>query len=213
MTGDLPKIWYAGIQRKWISIPFSTDNERKFTGLKGRLFSPTRTPSPWDGVRVSDKYSAVCPQRLPAIHNETASLEKMPKGRLEYLKRLLPFLQNQSEDCLYLNVFSPVYGKSIDCTSYTEILTFCPKVMSQFSHTAATAEKKLPVIMFIHGESFEWNSGNPYDGSVLASYGDLVVVTLNYRLGILDIRATADKGHTWPRNSPKLFHSLKFLLM
>lgn len=50
---------------------------------------------------------------------------------------------------------------------------------------AAVQEKKLPVLVFIHGESFEWNSGNPYDGSVLASYGDMIVVTLNYRLGIL----------------------------
>lgn len=41
------------------------------------------------------------------------------------------------------------------------------------------------MIVYIHGESFEWNSGNPYDGSVLASYADLVVITLNYRLGIL----------------------------
>lgn len=40
-------------------------------------------------------------------------------------------------------------------------------------------------MVYIHGESFEWNSGNPYDGSVLASYSDVVVVTLNYRLGIL----------------------------
>lgn len=40
-------------------------------------------------------------------------------------------------------------------------------------------------MVYIHGESFEWNSGNPYDGSVLASYADVVVVTLNYRLGIL----------------------------
>lgn len=44
---------------------------------------------------------------------------------------------------------------------------------------------KYPVIVFIHGESYEWNSGNPYDGSVLASYGAVVVVTINYRLGIL----------------------------
>jgi hypothetical protein len=51
--------------------------------------------------------------------------------------------------------------------------------------TAAVQEKKLPVLVFIHGESFEWNSGNPYDGTVLASYGDMIVVTLNYRLGIL----------------------------
>lgn len=50
---------------------------------------------------------------------------------------------------------------------------------------AATSDKKLPVMVFLHGESFEWNSGNPYDGTVLASYSEIVVVTLNYRLGIL----------------------------
>jgi carboxylesterase type B len=48
-----------------------------------------------------------------------------------------------------------------------------------------SGEARHPVIVYIHGESFEWNSGNPYDGSVLAAYADLVVVTLNYRLGIL----------------------------
>lgn len=46
-------------------------------------------------------------------------------------------------------------------------------------------ETRHPVIVYIHGESFEWNSGNPYDGTVLAGYAELVVVTLNYRLGIL----------------------------
>lgn len=55
---------------------------------------------------------------------------------------------------------------------------------------AATAEKKLPVIVFLHGESFEWNSGNPFDGTVLASYGEMVVVTLNYRLGLLGMLYT-----------------------
>lgn len=40
-------------------------------------------------------------------------------------------------------------------------------------------------MVFIHGESYEWNGGNAYDGSVLASYGQVIVVTLNYRLGIL----------------------------
>lgn len=51
-----------------------------------------------------------------------------------------------------------------------------------------SSEARHPVIVYIHGESFEWNSGNPYDGSVLASYAELVVVTLNYRLGILGKR-------------------------
>lgn len=40
-------------------------------------------------------------------------------------------------------------------------------------------------MMFIHGESFEWNSGNPYDGTILAAYGNVVFVTINFRLGIL----------------------------
>lgn len=54
-----------------------------------------------------------------------------------------------------------------------------------FYDSVSATDKKLPVVVFLHGESFEWNSGNPYDGTVLASYGEVVVVTLNYRLGIL----------------------------
>ncbi|XP_076254918.1 neuroligin-4, Y-linked-like [Rhynchophorus ferrugineus] len=136
----------------FLGVPYATPP------VQSNRFSPTRTPSPWDGVRVSDKMGPVCPQRLPDISNETAALERMPKGRLDYLKRLLPYLKNQSEDCLYLNIFSPAQ---------------------------VSGEARHPVIVYIHGESFEWNSGNPYDGSVLASYADLVVITLNYRLGIL----------------------------
>ncbi|GFT59122.1 neuroligin-4, Y-linked [Nephila pilipes] len=44
---------------------------------------------------------------------------------------------------------------------------------------------RLPTIVYIHGDSYEWGSGNPYDGSVLAGFGEVIVVTLNYRLGIL----------------------------
>lgn len=49
----------------------------------------------------------------------------------------------------------------------------------------STKKTKYAVIMFIHGESFEWNSGNPYDGSVLASYGKVIFITINYRVGVL----------------------------
>ena len=45
-------------------------------------------------------------------------------------------------------------------------------------------------MVFIHGESYEWNSGNPYDGSVLASYGQVIVITINYRLGVLGFLKT-----------------------
>lgn len=40
-------------------------------------------------------------------------------------------------------------------------------------------------MMFIHGESYDWNAGSNYDGSVLSSFGNVIVVTINYRLGVL----------------------------
>lgn len=52
-------------------------------------------------------------------------------------------------------------------------------------YKTTTKRTKYAVIMFIHGESFEWNSGNPYDGSVLASYGKVIFITINYRVGVL----------------------------
>jgi carboxylesterase type B len=52
------------------------------------------------------------------------------------------------------------------------------------SSGAGTAER-LAVLVYIHGESYEWNSGNPYDGITLASYGQVIVVTINFRLGVL----------------------------
>lgn len=55
---------------------------------------------------------------------------------------------------------------------------------------------KFPVIIYIHGESYEWNSGNPYDGSILASYGQVIVVTLNYRLGALGFMKPGTSEHT-----------------
>ena len=44
------------------------------------------------------------------------------------------------------------------------------------------------MILFIHGDDYEWGSGNAYDPSVLSVYGQSVIVTINYRLGILGER-------------------------
>jgi para-nitrobenzyl esterase len=61
------------------------------------------------------------------------------------------------EDCLNLNIFTPDFGQS------------------------------LPVMLFIHGGSFVSGSGALpfYDGTALAAAGQVVVVTINYRLGAL----------------------------
>ncbi len=64
----------------------------------------------------------------------------------------------QNEDCLFLNVFTP----------------------------GADAAKR-PVMVWIHGGAFVLGSGTQtiYDGTRLARRGDVVVVTINYRLGAL----------------------------
>jgi len=56
-------------------------------------------------------------------------------------------------------------------------LTFFPDIHDQNS--------KKPVMVYIHGGSYMEGTGNMIDGSVLASYGNVIVITINYRLGIL----------------------------
>jgi len=64
-------------------------------------------------------------------------------------------------------------------TSYTvELCLFC-------TANNKTVEDLLPVVVFVHGEDFEFGTGNAYDGSVLAAYGHVIVVTINYRLGVM----------------------------
>uniref|UniRef100_A0A8C4N575 Carboxylesterase type B domain-containing protein n=1 Tax=Eptatretus burgeri TaxID=7764 RepID=A0A8C4N575_EPTBU len=51
-----------------------------------------------------------------------------------------------------------------------------------------------PVMVYIHGGSYLEGTGNMYDGSVLASYGNVIVVTINYRLGVLGFLSTGDQA-------------------
>lgn len=70
---------------------------------------------------------------------------------------------NANEDCLYLNVYSP----DLD----------------------AGPRELLPVIVWIHGGGNVDGGSTDYDGSKLAAQGHTVVVTINYRLGLLGFMA------------------------
>ncbi|XP_050440037.1 neuroligin-4, Y-linked-like [Adelges cooleyi] len=121
---------------------------------------------------LAEYLKPVCPQKLPEIGDAAVGANKrLSAVRQNYLKRLLPYLGNQSEDCLYLNIYAPHDSKS--------------EMNEENDNSKPIKKSKYAVIMFIHGESFEWNSGNPYDGSVLASFGKVIFVTINYRVGVL----------------------------
>ncbi|KAI8502059.1 Neuroligin-3 [Branchiostoma belcheri] len=47
--------------------------------------------------------------------------------------------------------------------------------------------KKYPVLVFVHGGDYMFGTGSAYDGSLLAATQNIVVVTINYRLGVLGV--------------------------
>jgi para-nitrobenzyl esterase len=69
---------------------------------------------------------------------------------------------NENEDCLFLNIFTP-----------------------EINTDNAGENDELPVIVYIHGGGNIEGESTGYDGSKLAVQGHTVVVTLNYRLGLL----------------------------
>jgi para-nitrobenzyl esterase len=110
-------------------------------------WKPPAPVRPWSGVRDCFEFGAACPQRTPAL------LAAVPEMALR-----VP----TSEDCLYLNVWTPAERKS----------------------------DKLPVLYWIHGGGFIMGAASQplYDGEELARLG-CVVVSVNYRLGLFGFLA------------------------
>jgi para-nitrobenzyl esterase len=98
-------------------------------------WKPPQPVAPWSGIRECTVYSRIAPQSpfmAPPI--------EMP----------------QSEDCLYLNLWSP----------------------------AKNTSDRLPVMVWMHGGGLISESGNEYNGLGLSSKG-VVLITVNMRLGPL----------------------------
>ncbi|KAM6223736.1 liver carboxylesterase 1-like [Rhynchocyon petersi] len=71
-----------------------------------------------------------------------------------------------SEDCLYLNIYTPA------------------NLMKR---------NRLPVMVWIHGGGLLVGGASTYDGLALAAHEDVVVVTIQYRLGIWGFFSTGDE--------------------
>ena len=122
------------------------DGVRSFKGLPfaqppvGNLrWSEPQPVQKWTGVRNADKFGPACMQRLSP-------------GADYWLRG-----DGMSEDCLYLNVWTP----------------------------ASSSSEKLPVLVYIFGGGFQNGDGSEprYDGERMARKG-IVAVSVNYRTNI-----------------------------
>jgi para-nitrobenzyl esterase len=121
-----------------------------------RRWAPPQPVVSWSGVRDGSAFGAECPQT------------QYPAGSI-YVRPL----QKQSEDCLFLNIWTP----------------------------AAVGEKR-PVLVWIHGGALTRGSGisDVRDGVPLARKG-IVLVSINYRLGPLGYLAHPALSSESPQQS------------
>ncbi|KOC63849.1 Venom carboxylesterase-6 [Habropoda laboriosa] len=107
------------------------------------------------------------PQRISPWLGELAAT-KFGSPCLQYTQ--LPYDPSDrvegAEDCLYLNIYVPAERKA--------------------------SSKPLPVIFWIHGGAFQFGSGMQMGAKYLMD-GDVVLVTSNYRLGMLGFLSTEDE--------------------
>ena len=123
----------------------------------------------WEGTYDATEYGA-CSYQPRAFYNEEENLKKI----FYYHEFRKGETYTYSEDCLFLNIFTPDTAKAGD---------------------------KLPVLIYIHGGGFAGGCGHEkhFDGPVWPAKG-IIGVTLNYRLGPMGFvclpQLKEEAGHT-----------------
>lgn len=98
----------------YLGVPYAASQERFMPPGESPTWCPKADDGSFDRSHCrplrADYLRPVCPQRPPDPYVANASNKRLSAARLNYLKRLTPYLGNQSEDCLYLNIYVP-HGK------------------------------------------------------------------------------------------------------
>ncbi len=115
-------------------------------------FQAPKPPLPWEGTYPATHFPNICFQD----ESETAGFY----DKEFYSEKT--YHTAQSEDCLYLNIWTP----------------------------AQASGEKLPVALWIHGGAFTHGNGHEmeFDGSAYCQRG-VILVTINYRLGVFGFLA------------------------
>uniref|UniRef100_UPI0037E92D00 carboxylesterase 3 n=1 Tax=Semicossyphus pulcher TaxID=241346 RepID=UPI0037E92D00 len=134
--------------KQYLAIPFAQPP------VGPLRFAAPQDAQPWEGERDGTHQPPMCIQDPDLVVSVSKTMS------MEYAAPEL------SEDCLYLNVYTPADAAQGD---------------------------KLPVIVWIHGGGLTMGAASQYDGGPLAAYENIVMVTIQYRLGILGFLSTGDE--------------------
>ncbi|XP_073461779.1 uncharacterized protein [Aquarana catesbeiana] len=116
-------------------------------------FAASGPPESWNGVKEATEQPPMCLQNTEGME----ILIDLIKAKLK--------LPPTSEDCLYLNVFTPAdRGQNA----------------------------KLPVMVFIHGGGLIMGGAMMFEGSALSAYENVIIVSIQYRLGIMGFLSSGD---------------------
>merc|ERR1711933_433094 len=125
-------------------------------------------PAPWSEPLDATEYGAQCAQPSEEFHKDVMGFKNFTKYDVGFNDDIVSPDRPTSEDCLFLNVFTPSLNES---------------------------SNGAPVMVWIHGGSLFVGSGAGYPPKNLAAKG-VVVVTINYRLGLFGYFAHPDLNGT-----------------
>lgn len=155
-SAPLSNATYADNSTQWRTTVSS--GEQSWTGFRDRFSFR------FEGIRY-----AAQPERFTysSVYNQSGHSDALTFG-----SECVQGGNVGSEDCLFLNIWSPSLPLDSDPPS-TQLK---------------------PVLFWIHGGAFTSGTGSDptFDGGSLVSRGDVVVVTINYRLGTLGFLALED---------------------
>ncbi|KAJ9645719.1 hypothetical protein H2199_002759 [Coniosporium tulheliwenetii] len=126
---------------KYLGIPFAAPPVRFTVPVK---------PEPWDAPLNATAWKSTCIQQFPRVSAELSDiLETVFNG----------FATEESEDCLYLNVYAPA---------------------------GPVPDSGRAVMFSIYGGNLQFGSAQQpiFDGAPFAAYEDVILVTINYRTNI-----------------------------
>ncbi|MFG1923453.1 carboxylesterase/lipase family protein [Cryptosporangium sp. NPDC048952] len=133
--------------RSFLGVPFAAPPVGKLRWM------PPAPAAKWSGERDATEAGPACTQQGSIVSGGDSG-----NG-------------STTEDCLYLNVYTPTEGTA------------------RRTLPEQAREGKLPVMVWIHGGSYTSGAGSDYGPARLVTEGGVIVVTINYRLGALGFLA------------------------